>query len=589
MTTIQSVVPMRVRAAIVETTGEVVEVGTRIGWLLDLVTGLSTDLMQRCWQPARLAGLHDGVDSLGRKLPSTAAVVAQRLGWIPRPAEGVYVPSRVARLAQANVVPILKTMAYRDRLIPHVAAALDEHGCLDAARLDEQCRYVSTAFLRNMARQLRRNAGEQVTSVTQLQRAPAVARLARLGAVDAQFARLDCAGAAGVWLRIKLPLTAAPAGRADWAWVKLWCPIPPHLKDREIRIWHLPTIAMHRGSPLLRFTITEAVPEPDTANAVAALGIDWSPDSLGAASVVAERGGELVSDARTHVYNDRGLGVRLARLQTEGEQLSAKIDRLTRLAANAPESTKTQLNAKIAVLQQHRSALGAKRRRINREIAFDFAATMTAMATASGAGVIAVEDLSGLEAGGRGKANNNRAAQLARRRAYRAMEHTAARAGLEVVMCPPRGTSALCPSCNDELARPNGYHSATCTGCGINGANRDQIAGQNIAKRVLLTKTRVKRPKNKPKRITTVEHRPVAKTRRKTSATPTQRRHKRTRHTTPLRTTTNKTHPARQASVWDRDQPTAPAEGTSAQPISNTCDNAQVSASARDRQTLQQA
>jgi hypothetical protein len=38
----------------------------------------------------------------------------------------VYVLSRMARLAQANVVPILKTMAYRDRLIPTVAAVLDD-------------------------------------------------------------------------------------------------------------------------------------------------------------------------------------------------------------------------------------------------------------------------------------------------------------------------------------------------------------------------------------------------------------------------------------------------------------------------------
>jgi hypothetical protein len=82
--------------------------------------------MQTCWQPATFTALHEGVDSLGRKLPSTAAVIAHPLGWIPHPPTGVYVPSRVTRLAQANVVPILKTTTYRDRLIPHVVAALDE-------------------------------------------------------------------------------------------------------------------------------------------------------------------------------------------------------------------------------------------------------------------------------------------------------------------------------------------------------------------------------------------------------------------------------------------------------------------------------
>jgi hypothetical protein len=579
-----STVPMRIGTAIDETTGEVVDAAPLIGWLLDLVAELSSELTDRCWQPATFTTLHAGVDSAGRKLPPTAAVVAARLGWVPHPPAGVYVPSRVVRLAQANVVPILKSLAHRDRLIPHIVAALDEHGHLDRDRLDdEQCRYVSAAFLQNLTRQLRCHAGGPITSITQIQGPPTMPKIARLGAADAQLTQLAAVDEGGVWLRIKLPTGPAPARRTDWRWYLMWCPIPPHLNGRDIRMWHQPTISKHGGAPLLRFTITEVVPDPDTANAVAALGIDWSPASMGAASVVAERGGQLVTDARTHVYNDRGLGVRLARLQTEGQQLSAKIDRLTQLATTAPDPTQTVLNAKIAVLTQHRTALGAKRRRINRELAFDFAKTMTTMASASGAGVIAVEDLRDLQARGRGKANNNRAAQSARRQAYRALEHTASRAGLEVVMCPPRGTSARCPSCDRELARPNGYHSASCDRCGINSADRDQIGAQNIAKRVLLAKTKIKRPKNNPKCVTAVAHRPVAKTRQKTTTTPKQRRHKRTRHTATLPTTNQRSHPARQASVWDRDQPTAPAESTSAQPISDTRDTPQVSASIRDR------
>ncbi|MGH3847728.1 MAG: hypothetical protein ACRDS0_40885, partial [Pseudonocardiaceae bacterium] len=418
---LQSAVAVRIGAAVEEATGEVIDAGPLLGHLLDLVAELSAELMARCWRPATLAALHAGVDGLGRKLPSTAAVIAQRLGWVPQPADGVCVDSRVVRLAQANVVSILKTLAYRDRLIPQVAAALDEHGQLDVARFDERCRDVSVAFARNLARQLRR-ADRQATSITEIQPAPTVPRIVRLGAVDAQLAQLDGSDPAGVWLRIKLPTSAAPGCRADWAWYGLWCPIPAHLKDREIRIWHLPTVSMHRGGPLLRFAITEAVPDPDTAHATAALGIDWSPASLGAATVVAERGDALVTDARTHIYNDRGLGARLARLQTEGQHLGAKIDRLTALAENAPDPTQGQLHAKIAVLAQHRRALGAKRRRINRELAFDFAATMTAVASGSGAGVIAVEDLGGLETRGRGKTNNNRAAQSARGKAVRALE-----------------------------------------------------------------------------------------------------------------------------------------------------------------------
>jgi hypothetical protein len=549
---IQSCVQLRITAAVEEAAGEVADVGEPLFWLLDLIGDLSTELMGHCWRPETFSVLHRGTDALGRKLPATAAVIAQRLGWIPHPPEGVYVPSRVVRLAQANVVSILKTMAHRDRLLTRVAAAIDEQGRFDPALLDEARRDGSAAFVRNLARQLRGSTGDrgQIDSITEIQPTPAVPRIARLGAVDAQMAHLDVAADhAGVWLRVKLPISAAPTGRADWRWFRLWCLIPAHVKGRDIRIWHLPTITMHRGAPLLRFAITEAVPDPDSATATAALGIDWSPASLGAATTVADRGGRFVTDARTHVYNDRGLGQRLARLQTEGQRLGAKIDRLTRLAAGAPEPTQAGLDAKIAVLQQHRAALGAKRRRINREIAFDFAKTMTAMATASGAGVIAVEDLRSLQPRGRGTTNNNRAAQSARRQACRALEHTAARAGLEVVMCPPRGTSARCPGCDTELARPDGYRSARCAPCRITNANRDQIAGQNIAKRVLLAKTGIKRPKNKPKHVTTVAHRPVTKTRQKTTATPKQRCHKRTRHTTSINVAARQTHPARQVSV----------------------------------------
>lgn len=316
---IQSAVPVRIGAAIEEGSGEVVAAAPRIGWLLDLVAELSTELMARCWRPATFTVLHEGVDFLGRRLPPTAAVAAQRLGWTPQTPPGVYVPSRVARLAQANVVPILKTMAYRDRLIPEVVAALDEDGDLDYCRLDEQhCRYVTAAFLRNLTRQLRRHTGRPISCITEIQSAPAVSKLARLGAADAQLVELEVTDAAGLWLRIKLPTTPQPGGRADWVWHTLWCPTPPQLKARTIASWHLPTICLQRGAPLLRFTITEEVPEPDTAHAGAALGIDWSPAALGAATMVAEHGGALITDARTHVYNDRGLGVRLARLQTRG-------------------------------------------------------------------------------------------------------------------------------------------------------------------------------------------------------------------------------------------------------------------------------
>ena len=190
---IRSAVPLRVGAAIEEATGAVIGAGPLIGWLLGIVGELAGHLMQRCWTPATFTTLHEGVDALGRTLPLSAAVVAQRLGWIPPPPKGGYVPSRVVRLAQARVVPILKTLAHRDRMIPHLLAAVDEDGQLDRDRLDsDQLRYVNAAFVANLARQLRRSTGgAQITSITQIQYVPAVPRIARLGAVLAAPAAIS--------------------------------------------------------------------------------------------------------------------------------------------------------------------------------------------------------------------------------------------------------------------------------------------------------------------------------------------------------------------------------------------------------------
>lgn len=112
--------------------------------------------------------------------------------------------------------------------------------------------------------------------IAEIQGPPRVTPIARMGAADRQLVELTAADPGEVWLRIKLPTSAAPAVRSDWCWYRLRCPIPPHLKNRPIIAWHLPEISMHGGAPLLRFAITEDTPEPATAAATAALGIDWS-------------------------------------------------------------------------------------------------------------------------------------------------------------------------------------------------------------------------------------------------------------------------------------------------------------------------
>jgi hypothetical protein len=366
-------------------------------------------------------------------------------------------------------------------------------------------------------------------------------------------------------LTLKLPTHEAPTGRAQWRRVRLIAAIPPHLHSRAITEWHLPTLVLDHRGVLLRCAATEQIPTADLNAATTAVGVDWSPATLGAAAIVTERPDGLVSDYRGFTYDDRGLGIKLARLQAEGQRLHRKAARLIRLAATAPPEVRADLEEKIAVLDAHRTAVGVKRGKINRELTFHFGREVTDYATAAGAKVIGVEDLTTLETRGHGRVNNNRAAQSARRKAVDALAHTAAGVGVTVVSVPARGTSALCPGCNDKLSRPGGYHRAWCARCKV-GGNRDHIAGVNLAKRALLGRSRVIRRRGKNPEIRNTEHAPVRQCRDKTSPTPSRPRHRRVRRSVPTATpqagvNQRKIVPAPRASVWDTVKPAAASHG----------------------------
>ncbi|QHE70660.1 zinc ribbon domain-containing protein [Rhodococcus sp. WAY2] len=542
------------------------EIDIRVRWLLDLIGAAQSELMTRLWQPTTFDALTAGRDSSGRKLPMQGHVAAARLGWHPSYPPEVYVPSRVTRVVTAQTVGTLRTLAYRDTAISALSARFDPvTGRLAPPTAAGD--YVPAGFARGVARQLtaraRRNDGAATERlrITDVQEPPQTSMMARLSAADHQLSQITVADGVMV-LTVKLPTTAAPTGRAHWRRVRLIAAIPPHLQGRAITGWHLPTLVLDHRGLLLRCAATESVRAPDLTSGSTAVGVDWSPATLGAAAIVTERPDGLVSDYRGFTYDDRGLGIKLARLQAEGQHLHRKAARLTRLAATAPPQMRAELENKIAVLDAHRAAVGVKRGKINRELAFHFARHTVDYAAAAGAKVIGVEDLSTLETRGHRRVNNNRAAQSARRKAVDALAHTAAGAGVTVVSVPARGTSALCPSCNDTLSRPGGYHRAWCARCKV-GGNRDHVAGVNLAKRALLGRSRVIRKRGQNPEIRNTEHAPVRQCRDKTSPTPSRPRHRRVRRSVPTATpragvNQKKIVPAPRASVWDTVEP-APA------------------------------
>jgi len=559
----------RAYTAVDDATGEPIgldDVDTRVGWLLDLIAAAGGELVSRLWHPATFDVLAAGLDRQDRRLPAQGHVAAARLGWAPIYPAGVYVPSRVSRVVTAQVVATLRTLTYRDTAITALSALFDPATGVVAPPIGSGD-HVSAGFARGVQRQLvafsRRSDGAQSTRlrITDLQGPPQTSAMARLSAADRQLARITVADRELV-LTVKLPTSPAPAGRAQWRRVRLTATIPKHLHGRAITDWHLPTLVLDHRGLLWRCAATELAPAADLMAGTVAVGVDWSPSTLGAAATVAEGPAGLSSDYRGWTYDDRGLGIKLARLQAEGQLLHRKAARLTRLAATAPQEVRAQLEEKIAVLNEHREAVGVKRGKINRELSFHFARQVTDYAADAQAQVIAVEDLTTLETRGHGRVNNNRAAQSARRQAAAALAHTAAGAGIAVVSVPARGSSAWCPGCDAPLARPGGYHDAWCPRCRV-GGNRDHIAGVNLAKRALLGKGKVTRRRGQSPAVRVAEHAPVRRCRDKNGPTRRRPRHRRVRRSRPIVTprlgvTPNKHVPASQASVWDTVKSTPP-------------------------------
>ncbi|WP_406737834.1 hypothetical protein OG365_11745 [Streptomyces sp. NBC_00853] len=93
----------QLRTGVDEKTGELLTASVlaeRVGWTVDLVSGMSAALLAAHWNAADAGVLASGVDGGGRRLPSNAWMALRRLGWAVVPPEGVRVNDRIVRMAQ---------------------------------------------------------------------------------------------------------------------------------------------------------------------------------------------------------------------------------------------------------------------------------------------------------------------------------------------------------------------------------------------------------------------------------------------------------------------------------------------------------
>ncbi|WP_371785165.1 hypothetical protein [Streptosporangium subroseum] len=237
-----------------ETSGEAVGERTlvrRVNWLAALAQTLATQVLTERWTGAALTDLASGKSGDGRPLPAKGWMAVRRLGWgCTTPAE-VYVPERVRRIAEEEAARALRLALHRRAVLAAVCATWPadpgrrseaEWRALRAALPTE----TSAAQIRNRTRQVRAHLAEhkqRPADVTEVEGAPVVAARVLLAAADKQLVTLtrntttDATASGGApavagdesgtavpggpdtaVLRVKLPLVAAPASRADWAW-----------------------------------------------------------------------------------------------------------------------------------------------------------------------------------------------------------------------------------------------------------------------------------------------------------------------------------------------------------------------------------
>jgi hypothetical protein len=180
----------------------------------------------------------------------------------------------------------------------------------------------------------------------------------------------------------------------------------------------------------------------------------------------------------------------------------------------------------------------ARIRHLNQALAWSAARWAVDQATAVGASVIYLEDLTTLEARGT-RTGNARLSGQVRGQIATNIRHLAAKAGIAVVTVPARGTSKYCPRCGTggsilhhaaapDRAGERGWKWAICARCGLS-CDRDWAAAERIVARGLLSQIHTRTDPHTGRRAihTTVEGN-VTRVRRPKRSTRAVRRARRT-------------------------------------------------------------
>ncbi|MER7779385.1 zinc ribbon domain-containing protein [Streptomyces sp. NPDC096191] len=491
------------RAAVDESTGEFLSacvLAKRVGWAVDLVSGMTSELIAEHWNATDVATLASGEDAGGRQLPSNAWMALRRLGWTVTGPAGVKVNDRIVRMAQEQAGRTLRSTKWRADLTAGVLAAwpadptrrtAQEWDAVRDAIPDGQ--HLPSIVIKSRTRQVAafaRKHGRMPADAFQLEAAPRVARMLLLSACDGQQATIerDESDPGRALLRLQLPTRSDPRSYGDWTWVACPVTLPPTISGRAVL--HLPTLRIHQGTVRADLAYTHAVPKTRRTGHTVALVVDWGLNTLlSAGAARLHDDGTITALGSGGMFRTAGMLAKQHRLRRLSEHLHAKADHYQRLIG---DNTNHPLTARTLALTDEIRRVSARRSNLNNALAQAAARWAVDQAIAAGASVIYVEDLRSLEARGMGRTMNTRLSQQVRGRITDRMRHLAAEIGIAVITVPARNTSRHCPQCltplrhrkaPDRLTTP-GWKWALCPSCEYQG-DRDTGAWKRIAARGL--------------------------------------------------------------------------------------------------------
>ncbi|WP_419994392.1 zinc ribbon domain-containing protein [Streptomyces boninensis] len=498
------------RTGVDESTGELLsaaELSERVGWCVDLVSGMAGALTVEHGNAVAADVLASGVDADGRKLPPNAWMAMRRLGWSVRPPTGLKVNDRIVRMAQEQAGRTLRSVKWRADVVAGVLATWPEDparrtaGEWDAVRDTlPGGRYLPSSVIKSRTRQViafARKHGRLPADVFELEGVPRVARML-LSACYSQQATIeradDLAGRGRALLRLQLPIRPDPRSYGDWTWVACSIKLPPTIPASAVL--HLPTLWIHAGRVRAELAYSHAVPKAVRAGHRVALGVDWGLNTLlSAGAVRLHDDGKITALGSGAQFRAAGVLAKQHRLRRLSEHLHAKADHYQRLIG---AKERHPLAAKRVILAEEIRHVSARRSHLNTALAQAAARWSVDQAIAAGASVIYVEDLRSMEAKGMGRSMNTRLSQQVRGRIVEQLRHLAAEVGIAVVTVPARNTSKHCPRCLTPLRHrkaPNqptvpGWKWAICPdpACQWQG-DRDQGAWRRIAARGLTNQT----------------------------------------------------------------------------------------------------